>query len=717
MASSSAGVVWIFCLSVAATFSCTHTLLAAPLDAKAAKSVEVRLDSQSCDAFERQRHDSAEASIQHMRELLAQELKNWRAEQPACWNEYRQNAEYWKHLWGTEIGESFGVGGLGLSGIGEGGGGRGEGIGLGSAGAGFGQGFGSGYGTLGGSHKTATGKARASSTNVQVQGVDEADIVKTDGKYVYFAVNGALRIAQVNPPQLVSVTALQGKVKEMFLEGSRVVVYVALGGNGANRCTYGYECEVRGDGSRTKVVVLDVTSPATPRIRRSFELSGALVASRRIGNAVHTVVVDGERPSSYVQTWPDALPRCGVYESAVKAQLARLAVENERSIRAAHSLPTLTENGKPLRFCDNILGDPQHNSQAFITLYSFDLHHDEAKVTGTSVQSNPGTLYASSDALYLAMRQESGYDNSGSTETSVVHKFRIGARPEQTAYLASGTVRGRVLNQFAMDEWQGSLRIATTAGHLPNPNAENQVLILAEKDGRLVQLGAVEHLAPGEDIRSVRFDGSRAYVVTFKKTDPLFVLDFSETSAPKVLGELKIPGFSTYLHPIDKNHLLSIGFDADDQGDFAYFNGLLLQLFDVSRPTEPKLLHREKIGTRGSGSEAATNHLAFNFLPEEGLLAIPSSICEGGGNGRNGDKLTFAGLLIYDVSLEKGFHQLGGINHGRAGASCNSWWSQSTSAVKRSLFLDEQVWSIAMDQAKVQKLTALGRDLARIRLN
>jgi hypothetical protein len=183
------------------------------------------------------------------------------------------------------------------------------------------------------------------------------------------------------------------------------------------------------------------------------------------------------------------------------------------------------------------------------------------------------------------------------------------------------------------------------------------------------------------------------------------------------LGELKIPGFSTYLHPIDKNHLLSIGFDADDQGDFAYFNGLLLQLFDVSRPTEPKLLHREKIGTRGSGSEAATNHLAFNFLPEEGLLAIPSSVCEGGGNGRNGDKLTFAGLLIYDVSLEKGFHQLGGINHGRTGDSCNTWWSHSTSAVKRSLFLDEQVWSIAMDQAKVQKLTALGRDLARIRLN
>ena len=148
--------------------------------------------------------------------------------------------------------------------------------------------------------------------------------------------------------------------------------------------------------------------------------------------------------------------------------------------------------------------------------------------------------------------------------------------------------------------------------------------------------------------------------MTFKKTDPLFVLDLSTPSAPKVLGDLKIPGFSTYLHRIDQNHLLSIGFDADDRGNFAYFNGLLLQLFDVTKPTEPKLLHREKIGTRGSGSEAATDHLAFNFLAKEGLLAIPTAICEGGGNGRAGNQLTFAGCwsttsasrTVFGVSAE-----------------------------------------------------------------
>jgi hypothetical protein len=241
--------------------------------------------------------------------------------------------------------------------------------------------------------------------------------------------------------------------------------------------------------------------------------------------------------------------------------------------------------------------------------------------------------------------------------------------------------------------------------------------VISEQYGRLVEHGTIEHLAPGEDIRSVRFDAERAYVVTFKKTDPLFVLDLSTPSAPKVLGELKIPGFSTYLHRIDQNHLLSIGFDADDHGDFAYFNGLLLQLFDVSKPTKPKLLHREKIGTRGSGSEAATDHLAFNFLAKEGLLAIPTAICEGGGNGRAANQLTFAGLLVYDVSLENGFRRLGGINHGKTGSRCDRWWSQSTSSVKRSLFLDDQVWSITMDQAKVQKLATLGLEWANLRLN
>ena len=194
------------------------------------------------------------------------------------------------------------------------------------------------------------------------------------------------------------------------------------------------------------------------------------------------------------------------------------------------------------------------------------------------------------------------------------------------------------------------------------------------------------------------------------------MLDLWQPSQPKILGELKIPGFSTYIHRIDPDHLLSIGFDANDHGSFAYFDGVILQLFDVKNPTEPKLVHKEKIGTRGSSSEAATNHLAFNYFAKEGLLAIPMTICEGGGDGSNGHELAFSGLLVYDVDIERGFTRLGGVDHGTKGASCDTWWSNANSAVKRSVFLDDLVYSIATDRVKVQRMSHFGDDLADISL-
>ena len=268
-----------------------------------------------------------------------------------------------------------------------------------------------------------------------------------------------------------------------------------------------------------------------------------------------------------------------------------------------------------------------------------------------------------------------------------------------------------------MDEYYGSLRIATTRGRVPNPDVTSAVSVLAESpEGNLVRVGAVENIAPGEDIRAVRFDEERGYVVTFKKTDPLFVLDLYRPDRPKLLGALEIPGFSTYLHRIDRNHLLAIGFDANDHGNFAYFDGLILQLFDVTAPTAPKLLFREKIGTRGSSSEAAADHLAFNYFGDKGLLALPMTVCEGGGDGSYGTSASFSGLFVYRVSLDTGFQRLGAIDHGAKNARCANFWSNATSAVKRSIFLDELVYSIAPDRIKVQKLGAFGTDLADIAL-
>ncbi len=648
-----------------------------------------------------------------MRREVDEQYQSYQENLPNCWEQYRQNEQYWRSL---KTGEAYGVGGLGLVGIGEGGGGYAEGIGLGSIGT---IGHGGAYGRVG----AALSAKSHSRTNNQVADVDEADLVKTDGTYVYLTLNGALRIVEALRPRVLSVTPLPGRVKDMFIEGDRAVVYSSIGGSGGRPCKYGYDCVFQGDGSSTRISVLDVRDRSAPKLARTIDLSGSVLASRRIGDAVHTVVSEGELTSLPYNTWLDDLPECGVRDSAVRARVRRLKERNEQAIReyVRAWAPTIREGGRERALCDNVYKSQVNDGDAFTTLVSFDLVRDEAPAVTTTLRSRPGAVFASSDALYLsvahdgALRARRSYRPFGNAaaEFSEVHKFHIGAKPEDTRYVGSGVVPGHVLNQFSMDEWYGYLRIATSSGRVPDPKVESMVSVLAD-DGRggLVRVGAVEHIARGEDIRAVRFDNDRGYVVTFKKTDPLFTLDLSEPARPRLEGELKIPGFSTYLQRIDPEHLISIGFDANDHGQFAYYDGLLLQLFDVRAPTDPKLLFREKIGTRGSGSDAATDHLAFNYFGERGLLAFPATICDGGGDGQDGTSASFSGLLVYNVDLKSGFKRLGGVDHGAHGVDCHSWWSNSSSAVKRSVFLDDIVYSIANDRVKAQRLAHLGIDVA-----
>lgn len=676
---------------------------------------EARLVSATCDSPDKLAKELAEARIAKMEAEVDAQLATWAKGQPDCWRMYREQEEYWKRF--REHG------GLGLSGIGEGGGGYGEGMGLGSigtighaSGVGYGQGFGSGHGRLGAAHR---GRAASfSGTNNQVVGVDEADIVKTDGRYVYLATNGALRIVEALNPRVLSVTKLGEHLRDILVEGDRAVAFTKSAA-GQKKCTYGYDCTVSGDGTRTAVVVLDLTDRTAPKIVRRIELSGTLVASRRIGNAVHTVVTDNDRPAPSYSTWPDGLETCGTREASVRRKFAALKAENRKKILAETVVPTMVDNGVEKRLCTS-LRTAVTEGRSLTSLVSFDLTNDQRAPTTVTIQSRPGQVFASESGLYLSVLQQkpvarrAWYSSYASIdELSEIHKFRISADSRQTRYLGTGIVPGHALSQFSMDEWNGYLRVATTRGRVPNPNVASVVSILADTpEGNLVRVGAIDGIAPGEDIRAVRFDAERGYVVTFKKTDPLFVLDLHDAARPAVLGELKIPGFSTYIHRIDATHLLSIGYDADEHGDFAYFDGLILQLFDVSEPTHPRLMHKEKIGTRGSSSEAATDHLAFNYFADRGLLAVPMTICEGGGDGRHGHLLTFSGLLVYSVSTDKGFRSLGGINHGRQGANCSAWWSQASSVVKRSVFLDDLVYSIAMDKVKVQRLAKLGTDVA-----
>ncbi|MBI4705618.1 MAG: beta-propeller domain-containing protein [Deltaproteobacteria bacterium] len=592
------------------------------------------------------------------------------------------------------------------------------------------------------------GASQVSGTNNQVAGVDEADFIKNDNKYLYVVAGGALRIIDAWPAEQAHVVAkvpIEGEPRKLFVAADRALVYSATAssqspgsggypdGYGGGECTYGYDCDFTGDGTSTLVSVYDIANRAAPKLLRQIALSGSFINSRRIGTSVHTVLHDGGVAFPDLQYYPN-MPYCGqdLSEWQIYAAFENLRAHNTAIIQGTDLkgwLPSIVDSaggGNALASCQGFYNSPLGDGSGFITVLSLDMGADAGLSTST-ILSRPGAAYASAEALYLSVRQQAtGYGYwypgmAGIEQASTVHKFTLQQAPAAASYTASGVVKGAVLNQFAMDEYEHHLRIATTTGHVPDPNVHSTLTVLVQKSGELVPTGMVDHIAPEEDIRSVRFAGDRGFVVTFKKTDPLFVLDLADPTKPMILAELKIPGFSTYMHMMDTGHLLTIGFDASDQGDFAWFTGVLLQIFDVSQPASPSLMHKEVIGTRGSSSEALNNHLAFNYFAPKNLLSLPMTICENGGqDGQYGDVMTFSGLMVYDTTVKSGFDLRGKVEHppgdGYDAANCGNWWANATSQVKRSIIMDDYVFSVALDLIKVSHLDHLGDDLAAIPL-
>ena len=606
------------------------------------------------------------------------------------------------------------------------------------------------------------GAGEYSETNVQVVGVDEADFVKNDGSYIYILANGKFRIIDAWPPEEASEIAaveIEGTPKKLFVHEGKAFIYSSLEPvewnhyNRGTECTYGYDCEFTGDGHQLKITILDISQVTNPRLIREIHFSGAYLNARRIGNAVHSVVIFPEFEVDDIKYWPDEFNYgCmaqEVPEEDIKAAFEALKAKNRDRIQSAgldewlpsakdtrYSGDVAQESQELFNNCDNFYSSQQTEGKNLLSIISTDIN-GQAPLNIATIISKPGAIYASKSALYLAARHSSDNwqnlwffpDNITVPEATTLHKFSLNNNDFSSQYVTSGVVKGRVLNQFAMDEFQGFLRIATTTGHLPDPNTHSTISILNEQNGKLVVVGQVDNIAPTEDIRSVRFIGNQGYVVTFKKTDPLFIFDLADPSQPRIAGELKIPGFSTYMHPLDDNHLLTIGYDADDQGSFAWFQGIMLQIFDITDMTQPTLTHKEVIGTRGSTSEAATNHLAFNYFSSKGLLAIPMTICErndqyqekySGGN--YGDLMKFSGLLIYKVNAETGFDWQGGVPHiapensGTSWQMCFNWWTRSNSYVKRSIFMGDYVFSITEDTIKANHLAAIGQDVAVVHL-
>ena len=391
---------------------------------------DARLVATSC---EKSAVDQVEATVKAMRIAVDASFRDWHDGQPECWAEDR--AEYEAHREDLQM-DTFSRGGGGhmmpkpamttpprraaMSDPTSNGKSAGDSPGK----------------------SKAPRAGSASGTNNQVASVDEADIVKNDGRYVYLAANGALRIVEALKPKMISVTKLPGTAREMFVEGDRAVVYTANGTPG-NRCTYGYDCAFSGDGTSTTVSVFDIHDRAEPKLVRQIELSGSLVSARRIGGAIHTVVAEGDQKLAY-QTWPNDFEMCGTMEPAVRAKFAKLKADQERTIRAKKSaaFPSLRDNGTEQSLCDGVLRTAIQDGQAFTTVVSFDMREDKVPATSTTLQSRPGAVFASADALYVSVvhqRENAGKRWFGSyqqyletPEVSEIHKFKIGATPRDT---------------------------------------------------------------------------------------------------------------------------------------------------------------------------------------------------------------------------------------------------------------------------------------------
>lgn len=607
------------------------------------------------------------------------------------------------------------------------------------------------------------GAEEFSETNLQVAGVDEADFIKNDGSNIYMLVGSKFIIIDAWPPEnahIVSEYNIQGTPGKLFVSNGRAVIYSSLEKMNdypyydTEECTHGYDCQFTGDGNNLKMTILDISNVNQPNILRELYFDGAYINSRRIDQSVYTIILFPE-PVVEGVVYDPGLNYCNYHwddwwwyapypdwdveknytDEELIAIFENLKEKNRQLIMAADVSdiqPKVRDiqyvNGKPveqeklLSDIDDIHFSSQQDGSQFLTIFSIDIN-DLASQQAESVIGKPGAVYASSSACYVATRHSAygiPWFSKGwatSEEMTTIHKFELKKTPAKTAYAGSGVVKGRVLNQFAMDEHNGFFRVATTSGYLPSPETHSTLSVLKPlSSGDLDTVGTIDHIAPTEDIRSVRFNGDQGFIVTFKKTDPLFVLDLSNPEDPTITGELKIPGFSTYMHLMDKDHILSIGYDSQEQGSFAWFQGILLQVFDISDMQNPTLIHKEIIGTRGTSSEAATNHLAFNYFRPKNLLAIPMAICEGGSGGSYGDTMTFNGLMLFKTTVANGFDYLGGVDHEIKG-SCYNWWTNSDSAVKRSIFMDDYVFSVSDKDIRIDLISEPGKHVAVIELS
>jgi hypothetical protein len=348
--------------------------------------------------------------------------------------------------------------------------------------------------------------------------------------------------------------------------------------------------------------------------------------------------------------------------------------------------------------------------QGTSVVVGLDMRVDDAPVHTTLLTGRASQIYANGETLVLAHPHWDAEPTDASDDRgarTALHVFGLPADSLEAIYRGSGFVPGSLLSQFAIDAKDDVLRIATERWDDSRGNVTRVVTARLEGD-ELVSIGSTSDIAPGERLFAVRFLGDHAYLVTFFLVDPLFVIDLSDPARPTVLGEVELPGFSEYLHPLGEHHLLTIGRDVQE----GFVMGAALRIFDVTDPTAPRLT-AEHLLPNGGWTPAATNHLAFTYDTRLGLLALPF-------NGFFGSSLG-AKLLILAVDPMAGFEIRGEIGHGGGGftpcAPPFDWeLCQTFVEMQRGLFIDDAVYSISTARVQAHALDDLEAPLADVSL-
>jgi uncharacterized secreted protein with C-terminal beta-propeller domain len=491
------------------------------------------------------------------------------------------------------------------------------------------------------------GGGDVSGTNNQEAGVHEPDTVKTDGKTLFVLNGSSLHAVDVTTgaPQLVGTIGFKESYPDSMLLRGDTLLVLGSGPAGA------------------RMTQVDVSDPKAMLVRRTQDVDGAIVDARRVGRGVRVVVSSS----------PDAV------HSAP-----------ELRVTARHVLPgstlTFRRTGrqvvrKAVR-CERVRRPAAFAGPGVLAVYTVDMGAGLPAVDADAVLSGGEIVYGSASGLYVATQR---YDEGSYEPGTMLHRFDV-SEPDRTSYAASGFVAGTLLNQFSLSEDKRILRAATTRGF--GAGAESRVTTLAQQGGYLVPRGKVDGLGRGERIFAVRFMGDVGYVVTFRQTDPLYTLDLSDPDAPRVRGELKIPGYSAYLHPVGDGLLLGIGQDADE--DTGRVRGLQISLFDVSDLAHPARLQQRRLGERFSSSAVEFNHHAFLWWPATKLAMLPV------------DSAGFNGMAGFTVDRAGGIAELGRISH----PAVSGW----TPPVDRATVVNGRLFTVSSLGVRASALSDLSGD-------